>query len=63
MYISITMGFWRNVGYLWSILMIIFGIFVLPYGLVSIGLGIFLMLYLSWDANDEKIEKARREQV
>jgi len=51
------MGFWRNIGYLWAVLMMIFGAVLLPYGLVSIGLGIFLFFYLCWDANDEKLEK------
>ena len=51
------MGFWRNVGYFWSGVMIILGLMMLPYGVVSIGLGIFLILYLKWDADEDKQEK------
>jgi hypothetical protein len=51
------MGFARNLGYFWAILMMIFGFVMLPYGLVSIGLGLFLFFYLAWDAEDEKLER------
>jgi len=51
------MGFWRNVGYVWSVLMILAGIALLPYGLVSVLLGIFLIFILRHNAHEERMEK------
>jgi len=51
------MGFWRNVGYVWAVLMIIFGIVLLPFGLISVLLGIFLIFLLRHNAHEERMEK------
>lgn len=51
------MGFWRNVGYFWSALMIIGGIILFPLGIVSIGLGLFFIYLLKHSAREERIEK------
>jgi UPF0716 family protein affecting phage T7 exclusion len=57
------MGFWRNVGYFWAVMMILAGIALLPYGVMSIGLGLFLFFYLCWDAEDEKIERRWKQKI
>ena len=60
MYISITMGFWRNVGYLWGGLMILAGFVLLhlfPFGIVSALLGVFLIFILRHNAHEERIEE------
>jgi len=51
------MGFWRNVGYVWSVLMIICGLILLPFGLISVLLGIFLIFILRHNAHEERMEK------
>ncbi len=51
------MGFWRNAGYVWASLMIIGGLILFPFGLISIGLAIFLIVFLKNNAKNEKIEK------
>jgi len=51
------MGFWRNVGYVWAALMIIFGILLFPFGLISVILGIVLIMILRHNAHEERMEK------
>ena len=51
------MGFWRGVGYFWAIIMIIGGLLLFPFGIISMILGAVLIVYLQNDAKNEKIEK------
>lgn len=51
------MGFWRNVGYFWSGIMILGGIILFPLGLVSVGLGLFFIYLLKHSAREERMEK------
>lgn len=51
------MGFWRGVGYFWAILMIIGGLLLFPFGIISMILGAVLIVYLQNSAKNEKIEK------
>jgi hypothetical protein len=51
------MGFWRNVGYVWGVLMILCGLALAPFGLISVLLGIGLILWLKHDAKSERMEK------
>jgi hypothetical protein len=44
-------------------MMILAGIALLPYGVMSIGLGLFLFFYLCWDAEDEKIERRWKQKI
>ena len=55
------MGFWRGVGYFISILFIIGGFILFPYGLVVVILGIIFIWMLRRGAGQERIEKHLKE--
>ena len=55
------MGFWRGVGYFFSVIIIIIGLLLLPIGLVGVVLGLIFIWMLRRSAGQERIEKHLRE--
>jgi UPF0716 family protein affecting phage T7 exclusion len=51
------MGFWRNCGYFWGVVMILGGILLFPFGLISMILGGLLIAWLRSHATQEKLLK------
>ena len=41
-------------GYIWAIVMILLGLALFPYGLMSVGLGGFLVWYIKSEEDDDK---------
>jgi len=57
------MGFWRVIGNICAALMIVGGILLFPFGIISIILGIFLAWMMHKNAADERQEKLMRTMV
>ena len=55
------MGFWRGVGYFFSIVIIIIGLLLLPIGLIGVVLGFIFIWMLRRSAGQERMEKHLRE--
>jgi UPF0716 family protein affecting phage T7 exclusion len=60
---EVIMGFWRVIGNLCAAVMIVGGILLFPFGIVSIILGIFLAWMMHKNAADERQEKLMRSMV
>jgi len=54
---EVIMGFWRNCGYFWGVVMILGGILLFPLGIVSMILGGLLIAWLRSHATQEKLLK------
>ena len=55
------MGFWRGVGYFFSIVIIIIGLLLFPIGLIGVVLGFIFIWMLRRSAGQERMEKHLRE--
>ena len=51
------MGFWRNVGYFLSVIMVICGFILFPIGLIGSTIGFIFIWMLKKSARDERMEK------
>ncbi|MDW0134699.1 MAG: hypothetical protein QOK88_04225 [Nitrososphaeraceae archaeon] len=55
------MGFWRGVGYFFSVIIIIIGLLLVPIGLIGVVLGFIFIWMLRRSAGQERMEKHLRE--